>query len=420
MKTILLIAANDNPRTRYLLPILETGYQVRSLATAAAGIGALESQREEPHALILDNPSGLDRAEELISYVGQYNNALFSVPVLLLTDEAHRDRDEDYLDDTVVGSIEEGQSARVVLQRIDKANEFINSVTFQEFSRMLKVLPSLIYLKDARGRYVFCSQYWHHLEHYDDPDWTIRGKTDLEIRKDQENARLAYESDLRIIATGEGTSYVIEENEDGVQEYLQLIKEPLKNEDGQVQGIIAIINNVTEQERLRQELHRRSFTDELTGLYNRAYFDEYVTQLPETVYPLGILSADCDGLKEINDQWGHAVGDEYIRMAATLLKTSLSPGSIIFRMGGDEYMALLPGTNEEALQRTISRLQENAKIFSIRERSLSVSFGVCLMTSAELSFQACMEQSDRDMYRNKRARKTADQLSRIPKDHQNG
>ncbi|MBQ9467403.1 MAG: hypothetical protein IJU52_00145 [Clostridia bacterium] len=63
----------------------------------------------------------------------------------------------------------------------------------------------------------------------DDPNWTIRGKTDLEVRKDRENARKAFAGDMQIVATVRGTSYVIEEHGDGVHEYLRLIKEPIKD-----------------------------------------------------------------------------------------------------------------------------------------------------------------------------------------------
>ena len=59
---------------------------------------------------------------------------------------------------------------------------------------MLKQLPSNIYLKDAEGKYVFCTQYWHHLDKSGEKHWTIRGKTDLDIRKDKTNGR----NDIRV------------------------------------------------------------------------------------------------------------------------------------------------------------------------------------------------------------------------------
>lgn len=86
-----------------------------------------------------------------------------------------------------------------------------------------------------------------------DPNWTIRGKTDLEVRHDPENARKAYESDLQIVKTGKGICYVIEENEDGIQEFLELTKQPVFDADGRVKGIIGLVNDVTELECLRRQ-----------------------------------------------------------------------------------------------------------------------------------------------------------------------
>ena len=75
---------------------------------------------------------------------------------------------------------------------------------------ILKLLPSNIYIKDREGRYLFATQYWHHLNmDSKDGHWSIAGKTDLEIRKDKENALLAMESDRRVIESDKGTSYVI-------------------------------------------------------------------------------------------------------------------------------------------------------------------------------------------------------------------
>ena len=94
------------------------------------------------------------------------------------------------------------------------------------------------------------------------------------------------------------------ENEDGVQEYLELIKEPLFGEDGRVRGIIALINNVTEQERMRQALKKNAITDSLTRVYNRTHYDEFIhKELENLEFPLSIITADCDHLKMINDTY---------------------------------------------------------------------------------------------------------------------
>ena len=406
MDSVLLLAQPGNERTDFLTAIIKDTYHVEFMKDVDEVIAAVRTRSEQLFALIIDLPSEVARAKELTDFVAGANSYLFALPILVLTDAAHRDRDEAFLNDTVIATIEVGQSPRTVLQRIRKANDTINSFSFQEFSRMLKVLPSLIYLKDAKARYVFCSQLWHHLAHYDEANWSIRGKTDNEIRKDPDNARAAYESDMRIIATGVGTNYVIEENDDGIQEFLQIIKEPVRNQDGKVTGIIAIINNVTEQEKLRRELKKKSVTDELTGLYNRMYYEEFLERANEETYPIGIISADCDGLKTINDLYGHPVGDEYIRMAATLLRSVLPESAVKMRTGGDEFLCILPHTDEKTLRGYGTKLSEAAKMFSIKDRRLSVSFGMSVVRSKADDIRECIAKSDQEMYRNKKAKES--------------
>lgn len=405
MKTILLLAGSENERTAYLRVIAGKRYIIEDVRDAETAADVVGERLHELSVIIADHPAGMDGIVSFIAALQKANSYMMAVPLLILTDDVCKEADEAYLDDTAVGLIVEGESEKTVLHRIEKSMDVLNSATFQEFEDMLKALPSLIYLKDNQGRYVFCSQYWHHLDHYDDPDWTIRGKTDMDIRKNQDNARLAYESDMRIVASGKGTSYVIEENEDDQREFLQLIKEPLKDEDGNVKGIIAIINNVTEQEELRRELKRKSITDELTGLYNRMYFNEYIGGLSRESFPISFVSADCDGLKEINDLYGHIFGDEYIRMAAALLKNVLPENVPIFRMGGDEFLAVLPRTGEQAAAKMLEELNHHERAFSVRQRPLSVSFGTSTMRVPTGSLERYIQISDNQMYKNKKKKK---------------
>ena len=405
MKNILLLAPQDNDRVRYLMSVIEGRYNVCRYQSADAAVDKLEELSHDISVVIVDDPSSQIQSDILIDHIRRNNSYMLAVPVLALTDHDNKNANALLLSDTVVGIIEQGEDARVVCHRMEKSIQVINSASFAEFSNMLKALPSLIYLKDVKGRYIFCSQYWHHLEGIDDPDWTIRGKTDMDIRKDKDNARKAYESDLKIVATGKGTSYVIKEVGEDFTDYLQLIKEPVFDDDGRVKGIIAIINNVTEQELLKQELRRKSITDELTGLYNRTYYDEYLESISDDDYPLSIISADCDGLKHINDVYGHLVGDEYIRMAATMMKNVLPENAAIFRTGGDEFLAVIPHADEEAAGDFLTQLGEHERIFSIRDNQLSVSFGSCTVHVPSGALKEFIALSDAEMYRNKRDKK---------------
>lgn len=332
---------------------------------------------------------------------------LSDIPVLLLPSES-TDVTELLREDGAVDILERPLCREIVVNRIRNAARLKESITFAEVERMLKVLPSNIYLKDREGRYIFCTHYWHHLEHNNDPDWTIRGKTDVDIRKDKENALEAMKKDMELIESGIGAQYVIEINADGLQEFFEVIKQPLREEDGSVKGIVGLINNVTEHEQMKNSLKERARRDELTGFYNRSYFDEYLqTLLPKAAFPVSIISADCDDLKTVNDTHGHLVGDEYIRMAALLMKSVLPEQSRMFRTGGDEFVLILPDTSEEQVHAYIAEMQEKEKKFGVKGKNLSVSFGAAVMHSAADSAELCIAVSDHSMYQDKRRKKKA-------------
>ena len=120
---------------------------------------------------------------------------------------------------------------------------------------------------------------------------------------------------------------------------------------------------------------------------------------------MSFISADCDNLKKINDLYGHIVGDEYIRMSATMLRNVLGSSATLIRMGGDEFLAILPDTDERKTAEYMEQLQKHEKMFSIRNRTLSVSLGACTMHEPSGSFKEFIAISDTEMYRNKKARK---------------
>ena len=409
MKNILLYCLEKNDRVNYLLDLLKDEYDISLVFNYEETVKKLDEMFQDLTALIVDNPTKTHYFNDLIQYLNKKNSYMLSVPCIALSDEKHSQDDEQLLSDTVVAIIKDNESKYVISQRIKNSQRFINSVSFQEFSEMLKALPSLIYLKDKDGRYVFCSQYLHHLDNYDDPDWTIRGKTDLDIRKDKENALKAMESDKKVIETGVGTSYIIREEQDNQVEYLQLIKEPVKNkETGEVKGIIAIINNVTVQEELRMELRKKSITDVLTGLYNRVYFVEFAKNRlsDKTVFPVSIISADCDGLKIVNDEYGHLAGDQYICMTANLLKNTLPKGTPIFRMGGDEFLAVLLNTPYEKARSYLDELNKNMPTYKTAHYVLSVSCGLhTMLNNDDETVDSSVNKSDQEMYKAKRKKK---------------
>ena len=402
MEKIVFLCDKQSPRIGQLHNILVNDYDVLLTYDKNEIMSLLEKSFDDLSVIIVDNPSSKKYINDVLAYIKNRNNYMFSLPVLVLTDLENMDSDDKYLHNPVVDIIFFNDTEEIAVRRIENAVTLANSTSFDAFSEMLTVLPSLIYLKDRRGRYAFMSQKMHHL--YSNVE-SVRGKTDLEVRKDKHNAQLAMESDQEIIRTGVGKNYIIKEEDETGVEYLQVIKEPLKK-NGDVYGIIAIINNVTEEELLRQELREKSITDQLTGLYNRAYFEELTHwEGKDLKFPITIISADCDGLKQINDIYGHAAGDQYICFARDALKNALPENAVVFRMGGDEFLAVVSETDEEEAQKLVNKVNKSINKYKNKDFALSLSVGSHTSKGRGASIENGVKLSDKEMYKVKKERK---------------
>ena len=400
-KRIVFAYTEETSRSRYLIDLLKDDFDLVVASSCEAITDILHHDYESIEALIIDHPSDKSDIDRLFRFVEKKNSFMYILPILVLTDTASMQEDDAFVSDLVVGMIVEGEPKRTVLQRIRNTIKFCASVSFDDFSRMLRHLPSLIYVKDIALRYVFSSQSWHHLRN---PDESVLGLTDFDIRKSRENAEIARANDLKVLESGQGVNYLIKECDDEGTEYLQVIKEPLRSREGKIEGIIAIVNNVTDSELLKEELREKSFTDQLTGLFNRFYFEEIVSQMKEGFdVPLTFISADCDGLKTINDQFGHAAGDRYICMARDAINDKLPQGSYHFRMGGDEFLAVVPGMDEASANALVESIIENTARYKTDDFSLRLSVGSYTITDAGESIERAVNRSDKAMYRMKKS-----------------
>ena len=398
-----LLFIDNEQNCEELCRILGSEYDITVVKNMKAAEVILKQSEENINALLIN----ADLQEDICKAVAfvKSGQRLISIPILIFADENTSEDRFACLGSGVVDCISKPYNSRIIKNRIANAIALTGSMTFYGIEEILKQLPSNIFLKDNECRYVFATKYWHHLKKPDDPYWSIRGKTDLEVRKDKQNAIEAHKKDMEIIKTGKGQTYTIEINEDGIQEFFQIIKQPLFNEDGFVTGIIGLINNMTEYELLKRKLREKAITDELTGLYNRTYLDEFIKTHNDDCYPISIISADCDGLKEINDTYGHTAGDEYIKASVSLFKMVFPQESIMFRMGGDEFVIILPSTAKETAMLATKQLKDKEKLFRIEDRQLSISFGVSVMDSRMDDFYQCISESDRNMYREKKKKK---------------
>ncbi len=113
---------------------------------------------------------------------------------------------------------------------------------------------------------------------------------------------------------------------------------------------------------IEQVLRRNVNRDALTGLYNRRYFDERLDEEIAISHrnrrPLALVQMDIDHFKQINDTWGHDVGDEVLREAGEALAGAARPGDVVSRVGGEEFAVILPGCDEKRAMEVAERMRD--------------------------------------------------------------
>lgn len=145
-----------------------------------------------------------------------------------------------------------------------------------------------------------------------------------------------------------------------------------------------------------------SYYDSLTGLYNRRFFDIEVKRLDtKRQLPISIIMADVNGLKIINDSYGHQKGDDLLKKAAEILRSSLREEDILARQGGDEFIILLPQTSEAEAHKIMQRIKSETGIREDFEVPISIALGQAVKTKSSQPIEKIMIKADNQMYENK-------------------
>ena len=163
-----------------------------------------------------------------------------------------------------------------------------------------------------------------------------------------------------------------------------------------------IVRDITSRKKADELLNFLSFHDSLTGLYNRAYFDEELKRLDtKRQLPLSIIMADVNGLKLINDAFGHKKGDLALIKCAEIFKKSLRDEDIIARWGGDEFIILLPKTSEKEALSIIDRIEKESPKLNGKEITISISMGSSTKTETDRSINEVILEAEDRMYQRK-------------------
>lgn len=166
--------------------------------------------------------------------------------------------------------------------------------------------------------------------------------------------------------------------------------------------VIGITRNISQQKMYHERIEYLSYHDQLTGLYNRRFFEEELNRLDSSrKFPLCIILADVNGLKLVNDSFGHKIGDQLLVRFASVLKSTCNKGEIVSRIGGDEFVIIIPEivTNQaEVLIKEIMEKCEKEKIESIQ---LSISLGYDTKYEIDTEIQEVFNRAEDYMYKRK-------------------
>ncbi|MFD2165630.1 diguanylate cyclase [Thalassotalea euphylliae] len=271
---------------------------------------------------------------------------------------------------------------------------------------VLNNVDAHIYMKDSNRNFLYVNNKVADLFGYD-ADF-IAGKRDSSVLP-QETADHFWQSDKQVFERNEKTvaHEVVEDN--GQRLHYQSVKIPFEYENGQ-QALIGFSTDVTELYNLKESFEQLAVLDHLTGLNNRRYFEEQsikeFNRAQRHNSPLSIISIDIDNFKNINDTYGHPVGDQVLIELSKNLKTIVRDHDIVARMGGEEFSILLPNTflNEaKVIAERIRVHQLNQGITGCwgQEIFITLSLGVAQRTNEHTRFEDMFSIVDKALYQAK-------------------
>jgi diguanylate cyclase (GGDEF)-like protein/PAS domain S-box-containing protein len=270
---------------------------------------------------------------------------------------------------------------------------------------MIELIPAIIYAKDAHSRFIACNELV--AQGMGTTAANLIGKTDFEFYP-PEMAEGFFADEQAIVRTGQpliDREEVMLDRYSGTMRQLSTSKIPLRDNAGNVIGIVGFSRDITERQIADERIRYLATHDSLTELPNRAFLSEQLNALIDRADKdtrFAVLFVDLDHFKLINDSLGHEVGDALLKQTAVRLRASVRPGDVVGRLGGDEFIVLcLDAAELEDIDAVASKivfaLTRPAQLLD-QECRVSASIGIAIFPADGDSERALMKSADTAMY----------------------
>src|SRR5665648_941234 len=191
-------------------------------------------------------------------------------------------------------------------------------------------------------------------------------------------------------------------SKDGIERPIEDSAAPIIDENGEIVGVVLVFRDFSAKKQRLDQIQHLSYHDQLTGLYNRRFYEEELKRLDtERNLPLTIIMGDINGLKLINDSFGHSMGDDLLKKVAEVIKAGCREDDIIARIGGDEFIVLLPKTDATMAEKVINRIKEAMETNKSGAIDISISFGFETKINRNEDINEVFKKAEDFMYKNK-------------------
>lgn len=213
---------------------------------------------------------------------------------------------------------------------------------------------------------------------------------------------------LRQMMSGESTGFSMDKRiirGDGATIWVNMVITPY-HVNSEESCHLCMMEDITFSKIKEQEIEYLSYHDSLTGLYNRRLFEEEMRRISiSRKLPVSIIMGDVNGLKMINDSFGHKAGDRLLQEAAMLLRENCREEDFVARIGGDEFIIILEGADQELTEQICGRIYKAFKNYTLRPDKrtfyLSISLGHATKTIPEQTMDQLMKEADEKQYQKK-------------------